>query len=108
LPPGGTIEFNYGRGSEALAAGFATVGVKAGGADDPRPLLLDFNGVQSPGNLIGPGQSVLLTPPPPTFDFYSFTVGAGQTSTLALTGLTPGNLHLDLVGLDGNILASGV
>jgi hypothetical protein len=108
LSTDGTIQFNYGSSFEPIAADFATVGVKAGGTADPQRVLLDFNGVQSPGNLVGPGQSVRLTPPSPTFDFYSFTVGAGQTSTLALTELTAGNVHLDLLGPDGTVLASGV
>jgi hypothetical protein len=56
-----------------------------------------------------PGNSVRLTPPNPSFDFYSFTVAAGQTSTLALTGITPGNLHLDLLAPDGTtVLALGI
>src|SRR5262249_23779574 len=61
-----------------------------------------------PGALVGPGQSVRLTPPNPTFDVYSFTVGAGQTATLALSGLTTGNLYLDLLAPDGTVLATGV
>jgi hypothetical protein len=92
-----------------VATDAATVGVKAAGTDDPQRLLLDFDGTQSPGALVAPGQSVRLTPPSPTFDVYSFTVGAGQTATLALTGLTPGNLYLDLLPPDGTtVLATGV
>jgi hypothetical protein len=109
LSTDGTIQFNYGTAFDPSAVDLVTVGVKAAGTIDPRHTVLDFNGVQSLGNLVGPGQSVRLTPPNPTFDFYSFTAAAGQSSTLALTGLTPGNLHLDLLGPDGTtVLASGV
>ena len=109
LSTDGTIQFNYGPFFDSGDFDFATVGVKAAGTNNPARTLLDFNGAQSPGNLVGPGQSVLLTPPNPTFDFYSFTVAAGQSSTLAVTGLTPGNLHLDLLAPDGTtVLASGV
>ena len=105
----GTIQFNYSANIDPGDFDFATVGVKAGGTDNPPRTLLDFNGVQAPGNPVGSGQSVRLTPPNPTFDFYSFTAAAGQSSTLALTGLTPGNLHLDLLAPDGTtVLASGV
>jgi hypothetical protein len=109
LSTDGTIQFNYGPGIDPGDFDFATVGVKGAGTNNPARTLLDFNGVESPGNLVGPSRSVRLTPPNPTFDFYSFTAAAGQTSTLLLTGLTAGNLHLDLLGPDGTtVLASGV
>jgi hypothetical protein len=109
LSTDGTIQFNYGPFFDASDFDGVTVGVKSAGTNNPARTLLDFNGVESPGNLLGPGQSVRLAPPNPTFDFYSFAVAAGQTSTLALTGLTAGNLHLDLLAPDGTtVLASGV
>jgi hypothetical protein len=109
LSTDGTIQFNYGPFIEASDFDGVTVGVKAAGTTNPVRTLLDFNGAESSGNLLGPGQSVRLTPPNPSFDFYSLAVAAGQTSTLALTGLTPGNLHLDLLAPDGTtVLASGI
>jgi hypothetical protein len=109
LSTDGTIQFNYGAFMDPGDFDFATVGVKAAGTDNPIRTLLDFNGTQAPGNLLGPGQSVKFTPPNPTYDVYSFTASAGQTSSLALTGLTPGNLRLDLLAPDGStVLASGV
>src|SRR5262249_55191309 len=109
LSTDGTIQFNYGPFFDSGDFAFATVGVKAAGTDNPARTLLDFNGANQPPDLTGPGQSVRLTPPNPTSDLYSFTAAAGQSATLALTGLTPGNLHLDLLAPAGTtVLASGV
>jgi hypothetical protein len=109
LSTDGTIQFNYGPFIDASDFDGVTVGVKAAGTSNPVHTLLDFNGAKSPGNLLGPDQSVRLTPPNPSVDFYSFAMAAGQTSTLALAGLTSGNLHLDLLAPDGTtVLASGI
>jgi hypothetical protein len=70
LSTDGTIQFNYGAFFDPGDFDFATVGVKAAGTDNPVRTLLDFNGAQAPGNLLDPGQSVRLTAPNPTFDFY--------------------------------------
>ena len=40
-------------------------------------------------------------------DYYSFTVVANDTDTIAVTGLTAGNINLDLLDSSGTVIASG-
>jgi hypothetical protein len=43
-----------------------------------------------------------------TFDYYSFTLSAGDTTTLALKGQVASTINVDLLDSGGNVLASGV
>ena len=45
---------------------------------------------------------------PPTTDYYSFTLAAGQSATLALTGLAGSGATLELLDSSGTLLTTGV
>jgi hypothetical protein len=106
----GRIQFNYLDLVSGTAPGndgaSATVGVKAAGTQGPSRLLLAFN--NGPNAFVGTGQSTLLTVTPPTSDYYSLALDAGEIVTLAATGQTPGNLNLQLRDSSDNVLATGV
>jgi predicted outer membrane repeat protein len=96
LSADGGIQLNYLSGVDAAVVGSATVGAKEAGTESPQTILVDFNGSQPLGPLVGPNLSVRLTPSTPTADYYSFTVSAGASVTLAATALNAGSLALDL------------
>jgi hypothetical protein len=105
----GRIQLNYMDLTSGVAAGnngaSATVGAKAAGTQGPNRLLLAFN--NGPNAFVGAGQSTLISPPNPTPDLYSFTLGAGDTATLALKALPAGNVSVDLLDSGGAVIASG-
>jgi hypothetical protein len=45
--------------------------------------------------------------PPDTSDYYSFTLAAGQSTTIALTDVSNGQANVDLEDAAGNVLATG-
>jgi len=106
----GRIRFNYLDLVSGTAPGnngaSATVGIKASGTQGPNRLLLAFN--NGPNAFVGTGQSTLITPPTPTPDLYSFTLNAGDVTTLALKNLSTGAINVDLLDSGGIVLASGV
>jgi hypothetical protein len=67
---------------DKLLAGPA-VGVAVMGVDDPTP------------------------PPPDNSDYYSFSLAAGQSTTIALSDVGPGQANMDLENAAGAVLASG-
>ena len=102
----GAVQFNYANTVPAAEIGSATVGVKAAGVNSSQRLLVSFN--QAAGSLVGPGLSTLLSATAPTPDFYSFTLNAGDTVTLALESSSSGVLNLTLEDAAGATLMSGV
>jgi hypothetical protein len=106
----GRIQFNYLDLVSGTAPGnngaSATVGVKAAGTQGPNRTLLAFN--NGPNAFVGTGQSTLLTVAPPTSDYYSFALDAGEIVTLAATVQTPANLSLELRDSSDTVLATGV
>jgi hypothetical protein len=59
------------------------IGVAVMGVDDPTP------------------------PPPDNSDYYSFSLAAGQSTTIALSDVGPGQANVDLENASGAVLASG-
>ncbi len=109
LSEDGSIRFNYQNlesGNFQDDGASATVGIKASGAQGPDRLLLAFN--NGPNAFVGTGQSTLITPVPPAADYYAFTVGAGETITLAATSQGAGNVTLQLRNGADAVLATGV
>ncbi len=106
----GRIQFNYQDLVSGSATGnngaSATAGLKGTGTQGLNRLLLAFN--NGPNNFVGTGQSTLLSPPPVAPDYYSFTLAAGQMTTVAVTGLSAGNLNLELRNSNDVTLATGV
>ena len=106
----GRIQFNYqnlvtgNNGGSNENGASATVGIKDAGTQGPNRLLLAFN--NGPNGFVGTGRSTLLTPPNPTPDFYSFTMAAGDVTTLAAKA--SGTLGLDLLNSGGSVIATGV
>ncbi len=108
LSQDGSIQLNYAADFPAVQATTATVGVKAPGGASAQRLVLDYNGVQPLGTLVGPGLSTRLTPLAPTPDYYALPANAGQSVSATVTGQTGAALQLDLVAPDGiTVLASG-
>jgi hypothetical protein len=107
LSANGNIQLNYWPGvTTDNVVDSATVGVKAAGTFNPARTLLSFN--QPQGVFVGPNQSTLLTPQPPTTDYYRFTLNTGETASLAATGLGAGGLSLELRDGSDALLAKGV
>jgi hypothetical protein len=114
----GRIQFNY----QNLVGGVsndngasATVGIKAAGTQGPNRLLLAFN--NGPNAFVGTGKSTLISLPS-SDDWYSVTMGPGQTALQVETS-TPGdgagefvntlNPKVDVYDSTGTtLLASGV
>jgi hypothetical protein len=106
----GRIQFNYTDLVSGTAPGnngaSATVGIKPVGTLQPNRMLLAFN--NGPNAFVGSSQSTLFTLSDPTPDYYAFTLGSGETATLAATGLASGNLTLELRDSTDAVLATGV
>jgi hypothetical protein len=104
----GRIQFNYPDLVSGAAAGnngaSATVGLKDVGTQGANRLLLAFN--NGPNAFVGTGLSTLISPPVTTPDYYSFSLTAGQTTTVALTG--SGTYILQLRDSGDNVVATGV
>jgi hypothetical protein len=110
----GSVRFNY----QSIATGHnnglhdlgahATVGVKDAGTQGPNRLLVVFN--NGPTALLNNQKSIVISPPAATAaaDYYSFTLGAAETDTFAVTALAPGNVGVELVDGHGSVLAAGV
>jgi Bacterial pre-peptidase C-terminal domain/Dockerin type I domain len=105
LSVNGTIQFNYANSLPTAAVLHATIGVKAPGTNNPTRLLISFD--QAAGSLVGPGLSTRLNIAPFTADFYAFTLNAGDSATLALSGLTSPFVTLELDNASGISLAQG-
>jgi hypothetical protein len=107
----GSIRLNYqslatGRDSGSHDFGIsATAGIKDAGTQGASRLLLMFN--NGPTSLINSFKSVLISPPvATTADFYAFNAAAGETDSMVIAGLAPGNLTLDLENGSGTIITS--
>ena len=108
----GSVRFNY----QSLATSHnggthdlgisATTGIKDAGTQGSNRLLSMYN--NGPTALVNSGKSVVIAPLAPTPDLYSVTVAAGETDTLALTGLSSGSLNLELVDGGGSLIATGI
>jgi hypothetical protein len=105
----GRIQFNYLDLVSGTAAGnngaSATSGIKAAGTQGPDRLLLAFN--NGPNAFLGTGKSTLLSPPAPTPDVFSFTMGAGNVTTLGVKSLGSATANIELLDSGGALLASG-
>lgn len=103
----GRIQFNYpdlvsgGAGGNNGAS--ATVGIKDVGTQGANRLLLAFN--NGPNTFVGTGQSTLISVAPGTTDYYAFTLGAGQRTTIAAVG---GVGTLQLRNSSDVVIATGV
>lgn len=105
-----TVQFNYLDVVSATAAGnnggSASVGVKRANPTSGQFLELALN--NGPNAFVGTGQSTLVFPVLPNPDNYAFTLAAGETATLAVTGQTPGTVTVELLDGAGSVLATGV
>jgi hypothetical protein len=115
---GGRIQFNYQDLVSGTAAGnngaSATVGIKDAGIQGPNRVLLAFN--NGPNAFVGTGQSTLFSLLP-SDDWYSITLGLGQTS-ISLETSTPAdgpgefinnlNPHIELYNPGNVLIATGV
>jgi hypothetical protein len=105
----GRIQFNYLDLVSGTAAGnngaSATSGVKGTGTQAVNRLLLALN--NGPNTFIGTGKSTLISEPPATPDYYSLSLNAGETVTLAATG-SVSNLTVELRNSSDIVLATGV
>ncbi|HET9218893.1 MAG TPA: PKD domain-containing protein, partial [Terriglobia bacterium] len=106
----GRIQFNYLDLTSGAAAGnnggSATVGVKAAGTQGSNRLLLALN--NGPNAFVGTGRSTLLTRLAPTPDYYAFSVNAGDTITLGVSGDAAANFSVELRDASDAVLATGV
>jgi hypothetical protein len=114
----GRIQFNYQDLVSGTAAGnngaSATVGIKDAGIQGPNRVLLAFN--NGPNAFVGTGQSTLFSLLP-SDDWYSITLGLGQTS-ISLETSTPAdgpgefvnnlNPHIELYNPGNVLIATGV
>ncbi len=105
----GSVQFNY---LDLSAGDFrdegfsATVGIKDVGFQGPNRLLLSFN--SGPNTFVGTGQSTRIVPVPPPADLYAFTLDAGQSASAVAKALSSGDVHLELLDSEGNVLATGL
>jgi hypothetical protein len=110
----GSVRFNYldlttGNNGGVHDEGHSvTVGLKAAGAQGVNRVLAAFN--NGPNTFVGSGESTLFRPLKGFPDYYSFSLDAGQTSTIAVTGQAAGslNLNLQLRNSSDLILANGL
>jgi hypothetical protein len=98
----GSVQFNYQNVNNAVRG---TAGLKDAGAQGPNRLLLAFN--NGPNALVGNNQSTLIRFVPPSSDFYSFHLDAGQEATLGLKALGQGSVNLEVQDAAGDVLATG-
>jgi subtilisin family serine protease len=102
----GKIQINYAPTFDVSLLSSATVGVKAAGTSNPQRYVIHFNGTTSPW--IAPNARIRLTPTPPLPDFYSFSLSAGESVSLAISNVPSNNLDLQLLGPNGTtVLATG-
>jgi hypothetical protein len=103
------IQFNYldlvSGSASGNNGGSATAGIKA--ANPTAGSFVELINNNGPNAFVGTGLSTLITPSPPTADYYKFTLNAGDTATLALTGQSSGNLALQLRDASDTTLATG-
>jgi subtilisin family serine protease len=103
------IQFNYLDlvvGSDGRNGGASsTVGVKRANPAGSEYVELALN--NGPNAFVGSGKSTLIRPAADTPDHFSFALAAGDTATLALTGLSGGNLNLELLDSAGAVVATG-
>ena len=106
----GTMIFNYQNLNSAdFAAGgaSATVGIKNSGTQGSNRLLVSFNSTSSPYVATGKSLEIGVGLTATATDFYAFTLGAGQTTTLAATGQKSATVSVSLENAQGATLASG-
>jgi hypothetical protein len=106
----GSFQFNFNNlngGVPALDEGrHGTVGLKDAGNQGPNRLLVSFN--NGPNEFVGSQKSTRINPPvAPTADYYSFSLQAGQSATLAVKALTSSGETLELRDSSDNVLATG-
>jgi subtilisin family serine protease len=80
----------------------ATVGVKRAGSAGSEYVQLALD--DGPNTYVGSGKSTFIAPTPVAPDLYSFTLAAGEQLTLALVGLSLGNLNLELLDSTGRLV----
>src|SRR5207248_5220011 len=66
--------------------------------------LINSNG---PNAFVGTGKSTLITPVTAGPDYYKLALAAGDTATVAVAGLSTGNLNLELRDGSDAVLATG-
>jgi hypothetical protein len=106
----GTIVLNYLNLDPSLTRSGdpgATIGIKNSNTAGADPLV-----VASPtlsNSLIASGSSIEIARNivPAVSDYYAFTLGSGQTTTVAVAGLNSAAVHVTLVDGQGNPLAAG-
>ena len=108
----GTMQFNYlDLSGDSLVhdeGASATVGIKGPGPQGDHRLLVSHN--DGTNGFIGSGQSALIgvgVASSPQSDWYRFTLADGDSATLVLCGLSPGELELELYDSGVNLLAVG-
>ncbi len=106
----GTIVFNYKNlysGDAGAGSASATVGIKAAGTQGSDRLLVSFNSAANP--LVASGTSLEMGAglASPAIDYFSYTLAAGQTTTLAVTTQNSLAVNVSLEDAQGNVLATG-
>ena len=110
LGSNGTIIFNYRDVDGSLMRSGdlgPTVGIKNANAAGADPLVVSKPSATS--SIVASGGSLEIAPNilPAVNDYYAFTLGAGQTTTLAVAAQNSAAVHISLVDSQGNPLAAG-
>jgi autotransporter-associated beta strand protein len=106
----GTIIFNYknlNSGDSNAGGAHAVVGIKDAGAQGSDRLLISYRSSSSP--YVGSGRSLEIGTGLSSFlsDYYAYTLAAGQTTALAVTGQTSATVSVALEDAQGHTLAAG-
>jgi autotransporter-associated beta strand protein len=110
LNANGTIVFNYKNldsGDAHSGGASATVGIKDAGLQGNNRLLVSYNSAANA--LVANGRSVEIGTSLASFtsDYYAYSLAAGQSTTLAVTGQNLANMNLTLLNSQGQTLAAG-
>jgi hypothetical protein len=102
----GAVFFNY-RNLNGSGSASATVGIKDAGTQGSNRLLISSRSVPSP--FVGSGTSLEMKAglASSLTDCYAYTLTAGQTTTLCVTGQNSAAVSLALEDAQGNTLATG-
>ena len=107
----GSIHFNYmslvtgNNGGQYDRGKTATVGIKDSGASSPSHMTLVYH--NGPTAQVNSVRSVVFTPLPPTTDYYSFNLTAGQTASMALYSADTDLSTINLYSPSQSLIATG-
>ncbi|HEV3417066.1 MAG TPA: dockerin type I domain-containing protein, partial [Pirellulales bacterium] len=111
LNANGTMIFNYKNltsGDANSDAASATVGIKDAGTQGSDRLLVSYNSSSSPFVATGKSLEIGVGLASNVTDYYAYSLAAGQTTTLAVTGQKSATVGVSLQDSQGNTLATGM